>query len=158
MKLVLAISIPSCALLAFTGPWILRVFFGKTMHAPMSLLIALAAWGIVSAVSSPIAMLLNGANYLKIQVIVATIASICNLGLSIVLTRHYGVIGVCLGSLITQIVLAIPICSLAVRNLLGKLTIRKMLAGSAALTAQLQGGSSQPDHSAASALGGTAQD
>lgn len=157
MKLVLAISVPSCALLAFTGPWILRVFFGKTMHAPMSLLIALAAWGVIAAISSSIAILLNGANYLKIQVIVAAIASICNLGLSILLTRRYGVIGVCLGSLITQIVLTIPICSLAVRNLLRQLAQKKTLTDAVSLTSGVHDGLPQPGRSVAPALGETAQ-
>jgi O-antigen/teichoic acid export membrane protein len=108
LQLVLAISIPSCALLAFTGPWILRVFFGKTMHAPMSLLIVLGIWGVVSAVSSTVSVFLNGAGVLKIQAAVAVIASSTNLVLSILFTRKLGVMGVCLGSIITQLLIAHP--------------------------------------------------
>ena len=58
--LVLAITVPICTLLALAGPWILRVAVGKSFHAPMSLLIVLAVWGVVSSVSTVISMLLNG--------------------------------------------------------------------------------------------------
>jgi O-antigen/teichoic acid export membrane protein len=119
--MTLAISVPSCTLLALAGPWILRVFFGKSLHAPLSLLLVLGAWGILSAVSGPMAMLLNGAGVLKQQAIIAVVASTANLTLSIFLTRRVGVAGVCLGSIITQVVIAIPLCWLVIRNLLGRL-------------------------------------
>jgi O-antigen/teichoic acid export membrane protein len=127
VRVTLIFSVSLCTFLVLAGPWILKVFFGKELHVPMSLLIVLGLWGIISAVSSPIAMLLNGAGYLKIQTIVAVVASITNLGLSILLTRQFGVLGVCAGSLITQVFVAIPACSLAIRRLFADLEKRQRL-------------------------------
>jgi O-antigen/teichoic acid export membrane protein len=121
LKLALGITVPSCTLLALAGPWILRVFFGKTLHTPMSLLVVLAVWAVVSAVSVAVSIMLNAASALKGQAIVATIASLSNLAASIALTRRYGVMGVCLGSIITQLVITIPACLLMVRNMFRKM-------------------------------------
>jgi len=117
----LGVTVPCCTALVLAGPWVLRVFFGKALHASLALLIVLALWSIVAAVSLPIAMLLNGAGYLRIQTIVAVVSSLLNLALSIVFTRKFGVIGVCLGSIITQVLIAIPVCSIAIHRFLGQL-------------------------------------
>jgi O-antigen/teichoic acid export membrane protein len=114
--LVLGITIPSCALLALIGPWILRVLFGKTLHAPMSLLIVLGVWGVVAAVSQVIAIFLNGAGVLKPQTIVVIIASSANLVLSVLLTQRFGVIGVCSGSIISQVAITLPVCAVLIRR------------------------------------------
>jgi O-antigen/teichoic acid export membrane protein len=115
--LTLAISVPLCTVLALAGPWILKVFFGKALHAPLSLLVVLGIWGVVAAVSSPVAMLLNGASVLKVQAIIAVISSVSNLALSILLTRRFGVIGVCAGSIITQVLITLPACFVLIRNM-----------------------------------------
>ncbi len=115
--LALAITVPACSLLAVAGPWILRVVMGKSLHAPMSLLIVLAAWGVVSSVSVVLSIILNGAGVLKVQTIQAVCASVANLALSIILTRRLGVMGVCLGSIITQMFITFPIYFFVIRNL-----------------------------------------
>jgi len=122
--LTLAISVPLCTVLAIAGPWILRVFFGKSLHTPLSVLVVLALWGVVAAASVPIAMLLNGAGALKTQTIIAVIASSINLALSIILTRRFGVIGVCSGSIITQVLIAFPPLLFVVRNLFRRITAK----------------------------------
>ena len=81
----LAISVPLCILLAFTGPWILSVAVGKSSRVPMSLLVVLAMWGIVSAVSAATSVFLNGAGVLKMQTAMAAFASLSNLALSVFL-------------------------------------------------------------------------
>lgn len=106
--LVSAITIPACTLLVFAGPWILRVAVGKSLQAPFALLVVLAVWGVVNAISMVTSILLNGAGILKAQSIVAVIVGISNLAISILLTRWLGVIGVCLGSIITQLFITFP--------------------------------------------------
>jgi len=115
--LVLAITIPVCTVLVFTGPWILRVAVGKSLQAPLSLLIVLAVWAIVNSVSMVSSILLNGAGVLKAQSALAVIVGVSNLALSIFLTRKYGVIGVCLGSIITQLVITFPTYSFLIPRL-----------------------------------------
>ena len=106
--LVLAITIPVSAVLVFAGPWILRVAVGKSLQAPLTLLIVLAVWCVVRAVSLVTAILLNGAGVLKAQTVLALVASLCNLGISIYLTHRLGVIGVCLGSILSQLFIVFP--------------------------------------------------
>lgn len=117
LRVTLAIATPLCVALALTGPWVVRLMVGKSLHAPMSLLAALALWGVISAASVPIAMLLNGVGVLKAQTIVAAVASLTNLALSIFLTRKYGVVGVCLGSIITQLFITFPAYFVVIRKL-----------------------------------------
>lgn len=121
LRLVLAITIPACTLLAVAGPWILRVAVGKSFHAPLSLLIVLAVWAVVNAVSVASAMLLNGAGVLKEQTALTFVTSVCNLGLSIYFTLRFGVIGVCLGSILTQIFITFPAYFFFIRDLFARL-------------------------------------
>jgi O-antigen/teichoic acid export membrane protein len=115
--LTLAIAVPLCALLALAAPWILRVAMGKALQAPMSLLIVLAIWGVVNSVSVVVAMLLNGAGGLKSQTFLVVVVSICNLALSVLLTQRVGVMGVCLGSIIAQLLIAFPAYAVLVPRL-----------------------------------------
>jgi O-antigen/teichoic acid export membrane protein len=120
-----AIAVPLCALLVLTGPWILRVAVGKSLHAPISLLVTLAVWGVVSGVGGVTSVLLNGAGVMKVQTIVAVIASLSNLALSIFFTRRFGVMGVCLGSIIAQLLITLPVCSFLIRDLFRRLAEAK---------------------------------
>lgn len=107
--LVIAVTIPICTLLVFTAPWILKIALGKSFHASLSLLIILGVWGVVNAASSVTSIFLNGAGVLKEQSTLAVIASISNLALSVFFTRRFGVMGVCLGSIATQLGIVLPI-------------------------------------------------
>lgn len=117
----LAISIPISTLFVLCGPWILKVAMGKSLHVPLSLLVGLAVWSVIFSVGSAMSSLLNGVGPTRLQVTVAGVASIANLALSIFLTRRLGVIGVCLGSIITQLMFTYPIFFLLVRDLFGKM-------------------------------------
>jgi len=122
LGLTLIVAIPVCTILATAGPWILRVAVGKTLRAPVQLLWALGLWGIISAASIPMSMLLNGISILKVQAIIAAIASVSNLTLSIILTRHLGVIGVCFGSIVTQLLIVFPAYAVVIRRCLRDLS------------------------------------
>jgi len=124
--LTLAITVPLCTLLVLTGSWILKVAVGRSLHAPMALLIILGVWGVVNAVSYVMAILLNGTGVLKVLTIVAVFASLINLVLSIFLTRRLGVMGVCLGSIITQLGITLPACFVLVRKLFRRMARAKM--------------------------------
>jgi O-antigen/teichoic acid export membrane protein len=111
-----------CTLLAIAGPWILKIAVGKTFYAPVALLIALAIWGVVNSVSVVVSVLLNGASILKQQAWTAIVVAVSNLVISIVLTRRFGVIGVCIGSILTQLLLTFPIDFLLLRKLFRRLS------------------------------------
>ena len=119
--LVLAIAVTLCTFLAVAGPWIIKVAVGKSFHAPASLIAALAVWGVVSSVSAVVSLLLNGAGVLKEQAVPVVVISVCNLVLSIFLTRWMGVVGVCLGSIITQLFLTLPVDGILISRLFEKM-------------------------------------
>lgn len=112
----LAISVPLCTALALAGRWIVNAVSGKSLHAPMSLLAAMAVYCVVVSLSSTMSIMLNGVGVLRAQAIIVSIASISNLALSIYLTRRYGVIGVCLGSIIAQVFISFPAYFVVIRK------------------------------------------
>src|SRR5208282_4301012 len=126
LRLVLALTIPACTLLVLAGPWVLRLALGKSFRAPLRLLIALAVWAVVWALTTAVTAFLNGAGVLREQAGLVVFASICNLGLSIYLTLHLGVIGVCLGSILTQLFIISPAYFFLVRGLLRRTATPKM--------------------------------
>jgi len=118
--ITLAITIPLSALLTISAPKILRIALGESLHPPTSLLSVLAVWAVVNSLSNVIAVLLNGAGVLRVMTITAVFASVSNLGLSILLTRRYGLMGVCLASIFAQMFITIPVCSFLIRSLFKK--------------------------------------
>ena len=91
----------------------------------MSLLVTLAVWGVVSGVGGVTAVLLNGAGVMKVQTIVSFFASLSNLALSIFFTRRFGVMGVCLGSIIAQLLITFPASFVVIRLLFRRLAAAK---------------------------------
>jgi O-antigen/teichoic acid export membrane protein len=120
--LVLGISVSTCTLMALIGPRILNLFFGKQLHVPLSLLLALAGWGVVNSVSTVISVFLNGAGVLKEQMALIAVVSPFNLGLSIFLTKHFGVMGVSLGSALSQLLITLPVYSVLIRRVFSRAT------------------------------------
>jgi O-antigen/teichoic acid export membrane protein len=121
LRATLIVTVSVSTLLVITGPWILRVFFGKALQASLPLLIVLAIWVVVNAVSGVIAVILNGASVLKVQSILSIATGAVNLALSIFFTRHFGTLGACLGSVVTTVLISFPVCAVLIRNLFRRL-------------------------------------
>jgi O-antigen/teichoic acid export membrane protein len=92
-------------------PTLLLVGFGKpiiyfwTRHQIMPSWLLLIAFGIMMLLNSmggPLAMFLNGLHVVKFQIICASLMSVSNLALSIILAKRIGVAGVVLGTVISQ--------------------------------------------------------
>lgn len=114
--LTLAITLPACSFLVLAGRWILQAFFGKSLQASIGLLVVLAVWTVINSISVVVSVFLNGAGVLKAQTVVATISSLSNLALSIIFTRRFGVMGVCLGSIAAQTFIMLPACFIFIRG------------------------------------------
>ena len=121
MWLTLLTTVPICTLLVFAGPWILKVAVGRSLHAPLSLLVVLGVWTVVNAVSTVTSILLNGAGVLKAQTGLVVVASLVNLALSIYFTRRLGVMGVCLGSITSQLLITFPAYSFLIPRLFARI-------------------------------------
>jgi O-antigen/teichoic acid export membrane protein len=113
---------PACAVLVLVGPRAVRLVMGASLQIPFSLFVVLGVWAAVSAVSNAMSVLLNGASVLRGQTIIGLIAGSSNLLLSIVLTRRFGIIGVCLGSIIAQLAIAIPAYTFLTKGLFSGLS------------------------------------
>jgi O-antigen/teichoic acid export membrane protein len=100
--LLITAAIGMGIVLAVFGRGIIEMWVGPKVHPSTLLLASLGVWSVITAASVPLAMLLNAANVIKFQVIVAIVASGLNISLSIFMTHRLGVAGVVLGSIVAQ--------------------------------------------------------
>jgi O-antigen/teichoic acid export membrane protein len=122
LRWIMMTVIPVCALLVLIGPYVVGVVIGKSLQIPPSLFIVLGVWVGVSTGSNVMSVLLNGASVLKSQIVIALLTGSSNLALSIFFTRRFGVIGVCLGSIVSQLVITIPAYAFLIRTLFSRIT------------------------------------
>jgi O-antigen/teichoic acid export membrane protein len=95
------INIPGALLLVTFGQQLVDAWVGPDEVAmPQSLLMAFGIWTVLSVLTGPLAMLLNGANVVGFQVVCAIAMAFTNVLLSIVLTQWVGVSGPVIGSVI----------------------------------------------------------
>jgi O-antigen/teichoic acid export membrane protein len=88
-----ATTVASAALLLL-APWLISWWVGSVIHPPMILLAGLALWTVMDCCGNTLAMFLNGASIVRYQIIVATLFGAGCLTVKVLLTRHYGVIGI----------------------------------------------------------------
>jgi O-antigen/teichoic acid export membrane protein len=118
---LLATTAWSIFLLLF-GNEVLRLWVGGAISAPVGLTVGLALWAVISNVFTAIAMLLNAANILRFQVIVATLMALTSITASVVLASRFGVAGVIWGTLLAYVAVSALPTVMYVRWLLRRLT------------------------------------
>jgi O-antigen/teichoic acid export membrane protein len=101
LRAALFIAVPAAVLFVALGGWIISIWVGGAVTAPFLLLLGLGIWTVQTSVGQSVAMLLNGANEVRLQAVAAALMAIANLGLSIWLTARIGVAGVVWGTVIT---------------------------------------------------------
>ena len=94
------------AVLVVFGPHIMRLWVGNVVMPTFSLLLGLGIWQVIQAAGNAIAMLLNGTNVVKFQVIVATITGAVTIGLKIVMVKDIGISGAVWSCVIANLVCA----------------------------------------------------
>ncbi len=85
----------------FFGKSILRIWVGRQMTASTPLLTTFGVQCVLFAYLQPVTFLLNGIGKFRVQVIAAISMAALNLALSILLVKHYGIIGAVLGTVIS---------------------------------------------------------
>jgi len=106
----LAGSAVACAALVVVANPVIDAWVGPAYRAPVGLLVAMAAWTVLQSAQMPMSMLLNGAGVVTFQAVAAIVMAVTNLGLSIVLTRAWGISGPVWGSVIAHtLCAAIPV-------------------------------------------------
>lgn len=88
------------------GPGVLRVWVGDAITPPLSLLLAFAVWKIVEAVGGAVAMFLNGAHVIALQVLVATTTAVAALALKFALIPLLGTPGAVWATVLAYVVFA----------------------------------------------------
>jgi O-antigen/teichoic acid export membrane protein len=83
------------------GGWIVDTWSRGKVHPHASLLIGLGLWLILGSAGNALAMFLNAAHIVRMQVVCATLMAVANIVLSIVLARHIGVAGLIWGTVIS---------------------------------------------------------
>jgi O-antigen/teichoic acid export membrane protein len=99
----LRILAPTAALLVILGRPAVHAWTRGAVHAPLSLIIALALWLVVYGFNQPQAMLLNALHVERFQILTATANLAVNLSLSILFTIEFGVSGPIWGTLAAQV-------------------------------------------------------
>lgn len=99
----------AAAMLAI-GPWLLPAWTGGEVRPPFPLLLGAAAWSVLLATFSSIAMLFNAASVVLFQVVTATVMAAVSIVASILLANAIGLPGIVLGTVGAYVVFsAIPI-------------------------------------------------
>ena len=116
-----AVTVVGSALLLFIGPRLIRVWAGPEIKPETSLLWALAFLIVLTAFGNSIAMFLNGAGKVRIQLVVGTLMATTALALKIVLAPSYGVAGVVWATVASySVFIVVPLAAYA-RHLLAQL-------------------------------------
>lgn len=106
-----------CLMLVVLGQRLSVIWVGEAFKPPMSLLIALGVYTVVSTSVTQSAYLLAAVEKVKTIAICCVLMTVVNLALSIELTRQVGIVGPILGSLGALVfVLAIPVIVLTRRE------------------------------------------
>jgi O-antigen/teichoic acid export membrane protein len=95
-SLIMAVGIAAVlsALLVLFGDRIISVWVGHAVNPPLALLMGLGVWKVIEAGGNALAVFLNGAHVVRLQVILALITAVTSIVLKVVLVREIGAAGV----------------------------------------------------------------
>jgi O-antigen/teichoic acid export membrane protein len=114
----LAVSVPSAMLLVLLGRPLARIWVGPDLVPPLGLLTVFAVWTVYCLAMTQVSFLLNAAQIVGPQVVMAVSMAAANVVLSLYLTRHLGIVGPLAGSLTAHVLFSgVPAVVLAARVL-----------------------------------------
>lgn len=99
-----ALSVAASVFIVALGPEVCRHLVDPPLVPSRTLLVAFGAWTTYSLVASQLSYLLTAAGTIGLQAVMAAAMTVSNVALSIVLTRHIGLSGPLIGSLIAHAV------------------------------------------------------
>ncbi len=114
VTLAAALSMP---LILFAGP-ILRIWTKQAIEVPIMTLCGFAAWTVLSGYGSALAMLMNGANQLKVQVVCAVLFGVCAFCAKILSVERWGNAGVVWATVLAYSICVVVPVGIYVRRLL----------------------------------------
>lgn len=119
MERTTLLAVSSAALLiGLFGRPVIGLWAGRAAVPPALLLWTMAAWAVVSCITTNQALLLTATARLKVETIAAVLAAVANLGASIVLVQRIGAEGVILSTLLSFCIFMVVPQGLEVRRIL----------------------------------------
>lgn len=98
LKKTLVIAVVASTLvsgmLILTGAQIMHFWVGDMMNPPLALLVGLGIWKVFETSGNALAVYLNGANVIGVQVIISVMMAICSVSLKLLLIPMMGIAGV----------------------------------------------------------------
>ncbi len=111
---VLVLTVSAGVVLIAIGPMAVRIWAGPAVVPTRALLLALAAWNILSNLGSAVAMFLNGAGRLRFQVAAAVALAVTAISLKVVLGRALGLPGLAWGTALAYLITVALPCAIYV--------------------------------------------
>jgi len=116
MKGTLALNTLCVAVFLLFGRSLIRVWAGPAAVPPHALLLAMGFWAVVNGFMSVESCLLAALNRTRAQAVLSIIAAAVNIGLSLMLVRHIGSLGVIGGTILSYLLVLVVPQSLIVRT------------------------------------------
>jgi O-antigen/teichoic acid export membrane protein len=109
-------------ILLLAGPTFIHWWIGSAVAVPFALIAGLAIWKIMEAAGNAVAMLLNGANKLRVQVACALVTTIASIVFKVWFTRNFGIAGIPLAMILAYGIFSLPFLGYSVRRALRQLS------------------------------------
>lgn len=87
------ISVPLSLGLIIFGPRLLSAWLGHAVTPPLTLLLGMGLWKVLESLGNSLGAFLNGANVVRMQVVVSSTMALCAVVLKLILVRSFGVSG-----------------------------------------------------------------
>lgn len=118
IRSALAVSVIASLFLVVFGRVLIRVWVGGVIEPSFALLFGFGLWTVITGVTGPFAMLLNGLGVVRFQVVASLTMGATNLALSIILVKTIGVAGAVYGTVVSMLVcIVVPATVYIVRML-----------------------------------------
>lgn len=104
LRITFGVNVAAAALLVILGPMILEAWVGSAVSTTPALLVCMGLWAVAFSMSAALAMIINAANGIRVQAILAIMMASANAILSVLLVSMIGIVGAVIGSLIAQVV------------------------------------------------------
>jgi O-antigen/teichoic acid export membrane protein len=100
LKIAFAFVGPIMVVMVLLAENLLRWWVGEAVHASLALLLGLATWTLLATIGNAISMLLNAANVVRFQLVVAFAMAVTAITLKILLAPQFGIEGIVWGTVL----------------------------------------------------------
>jgi O-antigen/teichoic acid export membrane protein len=107
LGMALGVSLLGSLLLVAAGPPLIALWVGPAVEVPMSLLVVLGVWKVLEGAGLALAMFLNGAGIIRLQLFTACLTAAAALVAKPLLVQHLGIVGAPLATVAVYLALTL---------------------------------------------------